>query len=151
MGHEIKMRQTFKPMLDLMYGTSSAMLTYGVSRYINIKSDLYSKPRTVRLIMYSLITTFFCTTYFMLKDLTNIYLEKSVDKELKKTDSIFVEGGKEFYTKLIDRNKILREILGKKGEKMYTALGNDNSYIRTKHLPLVQRKSFFEEKLPETA
>lgn len=151
MAHEIKMRQTWKPVLDILYGTTTAMFAYSISNAINVRSNLYSKPRSIRLIMYCLVAIFSCTTYFMLKDLTNVHLEKSIDEELQKTDLIFIEGGKEFYTKILERNKALREILGSKGERMFTALGNENTYLRTKHMPIVQRKSFFENLLAENS
>lgn len=149
MAHEIKMRQTLKPILDLVYGFTSACFVYGVTTYLNKKGNLYSKPLYLRLIMYGLVTTFSVTTYFMFKDLTTVFLEKRIDDELKKKDIVFIEGGKEFYSQLIERNKTLREIMGVHGEKLYTALGNENNYLRTKHIPLVQRKAFFEEDAPE--
>lgn len=141
------MRQSLKPALDVVYAGTSAAIVYSVVNHLNIRGNLYTKPRSVRLIMYSLVVSFFSTTYFMLKDLTTVLFEKRIDNELINKSPIFVEGGKEFYTKMIERNKTLREVMGKRGEKMYTALGNENTYIRSKHIPLVQRKAFFDEKL----
>lgn len=149
MASEIKMRQSWKFAFDVIFATSSASLVYGVSNQLNIKTNLYSKPRSVRLVMYALVTTFFTTTYFMLKDTATIYLEKKIDEDLINKNPIFLEGGRDFYSKIIERNKILREIMGKSGQKLYTALGNENTYLRTKHIPLVQRESYFEHKLSE--
>lgn len=151
MAREIKMRQTWKPFLDTFYGTSLAILLYGVSKQLNEKFKLLSKPRSVRLVMYSLVTLLCITNYFLLKDLTTVYLEGIIDKQLVEKDLIFAEGGQEYYSKIIETNKILRNILGSKGESLYTALGNENHYIRTKTTPFVQRKAFFEEALSRNA
>lgn len=151
MASEIKMRQSWKLAFDVIFATTSAALVYGISNHLNTKANLYSKPRSVRLVMYALVTTFFATTYFMLTDGVTVYLEKKNDEDLINKNPIFLEGGRDYYTKLIERNLTLREIMGKKGEKLYTALGNDNTYIRTKHIPPVQRKSFFEQKLSENS
>lgn len=82
--------------------------------------------------------------YFMMKDVSQFTIEKRIDEALKKANPIFEEGGKEYYTKIIERNQALRKLLGKQGEIQYTALGNENHFLRIKHIPLVQRKEFFE-------
>lgn len=148
-GSHIRMRESLKPGLDVVYAGISTAATYSVANHLNVRGNLYSKPRSVRLVMYSLVATFFCTSYFMLKDLTTILIEKRIDEELINKSPIFAQGGREYYAKMIERNKVLREIMGTRGEKMYTALGNENTIIRTKHIPLVQRKAFFDEKLAE--
>lgn len=150
-AREIKMRQSWKPILDTVYGSSSALLIYGVCCYLNERANMLSKPRSIRFTMYAIVAAFFTTSYFMLKDLSTLKIEKTVDEELVNTDPIFIEGGREFYSKIIERNLTLREILEERGRRLYTALGNENSLLRTKHIPIVQRKSLFEKLLNEQA
>lgn len=81
----------------------------------------------------------------MCKDALQGFYEEKVDRELKALNPVFAEGGKVFYEKLLERNKALRVLMGKEGESTYTVTGNENFFLRQKHLPLVQRKAFFEE------
>ncbi|KAJ8933534.1 hypothetical protein NQ314_013947 [Rhamnusium bicolor] len=117
-----------------------------VDKY-KIKFNFYTKPLRVRLIIYSLISLFGLGTYAMSKDMTQLYYEEKIDRQLKQTNILFAEGGKEYYNKLLERNQAFRKLLGREGERLYSTLGNENYLFRNKHIPLVQRKSFFEEPL----
>lgn len=59
----------------------------------------------------------------------------------------FIEAGYRFYDKLLKKNIAIRELTGDNSE--YTALGNENFYLRQKRLPLTMRKTFFQQKLEE--
>lgn len=147
MSKEIKFRQTPKPLLDTIFATSSCILAYSLGNSINNKFNLYIKPRGVRFFIYGCISLFVIGFYLMCKDVTQIYYEERIDTKLKQKNKIFAEGGKEYYSKILDRNQALRKMLGKEGERLYSVLGNENTLFRTKHIPIVQRKSFFEEPL----
>lgn len=56
--------------------------------------------------------------------------------------------GVSFYEKLLKKNIALRNLIG---GNIYTALGNENFFLRQKSLPLTIRKSFFEMKRKEFA
>lgn len=101
----------------------------------------------MRMVLYGFITMFVFGNYCFLKDYTQMYYEHDVDKFLKEKNPIFVEGGREFYEKMLQRNKAFRTLLGKEGESRFSALGNENFFIRQKHVPLIRRKQFFEENL----
>ncbi|XP_044752767.1 transmembrane protein 177 [Coccinella septempunctata] len=143
-AREIKMRETPKLMIDTFFATTCSFATYALSRSINTTYNLYAKPLVVRLIMYSLVTCFTLGNYFFVKDYSQVHYEQIIDKELKEKSPELAEGGKEYYTKLLLRNICLRSILGKEGERLYSPLGNENSFIRMKTLPLMQRREFFE-------
>lgn len=142
---EVKMRQSWKVFFDTFYASMGCALTYMCSGWLNEKFNLYHKPRQIRFIGYALILTFNLVNYVMLKDITQNVYEDRIDKELKALNPIFAEGGKLYFTKILERNKALRELMGKEGEKVFTVNGNDNYLIRNKHKPIVQRKEFFEE------
>ncbi|RZC35482.1 transmembrane protein 177, partial [Asbolus verrucosus] len=134
---------TSKQMIDAMVAVVFCMEMYGICKSINAKRDLYSKPRIVRLILYCIVGAFSLRSYALCKDVTQVYFEDKIDKELKRNN----QGGKEFYTKLLERNIVLRKLLGREGERAYSVLGNENYFIRHKRIPLAQRKIFFEQPL----
>ncbi|KAF7285968.1 hypothetical protein GWI33_008274 [Rhynchophorus ferrugineus] len=97
-----------------------------------------------KLIIDTILGTASCLFTYSL-NATQLYYDQQIDKELKDMHSIFAEGGKEYYTKILQRNIALRQLMGKEGEQIYTVTGNDNYMFRTKHLPLVHRKKIFDE------
>lgn len=112
--------------------------------------NLYSRPRSMRMVLYLFVTIFAFGNYCFLKDSTQMYYEQYVDEFLKEKDPIFAEGGQEYYEKMLQRNKALRKLLGKEGESRFSVLGNENFFIRQKHLPLLNRKEFFEQNVLNT-
>ncbi|CAH2238694.1 jg4368 [Pararge aegeria aegeria] len=85
-------------------------------------------------------------TYFLMKDMTEVYYETSVDKKLCELGPDYIESGITFYDKLLQRNQALRELMGKEGEKKYTINGNENYTLRQPHVALVHRKQYFEHR-----
>ncbi|KAL3283799.1 hypothetical protein HHI36_017970 [Cryptolaemus montrouzieri] len=141
---EIKMRDTPKFLIDTITGISSALATYALANSLNKKFNFYVKPFLFRAALYTLVCSFTLGNYFLIKDLSQVYYEQSIDKEIKEKYPILAEGAKEYYTKLLLRNMCLRIILEKDGEKLYSPLGNINYFIRTKSTPLMQRREFFD-------
>lgn len=144
MAREIQIRQTPKYFIDLFSSVTAFIVAYGVGNNLNTKFNLYTKPRPVRFIMYGLLGCFALSNYIFITDFTQLYYEKQIDEYLKNKNKIFKEGGKEFYESTLNRNIAFRKLMGKVGESNYTSLGNENYMIRQKHLPLLQRKDFFE-------
>lgn len=143
------MSQTPKFLCECAYLSLPFLAYYSVTNYFNLKFNLYARPLALRLVLYTLTGSLVLGQYFLLKDFTQMYFEQKVDQELKEKNRIFAEGGKEMYGKLMARNVALRMLLGKEGEKAYSALGNEKSLIRQKHVPLSERKLFFEKALQE--
>lgn len=110
---------------------------------------MYVRPLGLRLVLYTLASVLVAGHYFFLKDTSQQFFEKKIDEELKEKNVIFVEGGKETYGKLMARNVALRELMGNAGKKAYTALGNEKSLLRQKHVPLSERRLFFDQALKE--
>lgn len=143
-ARELRYRESVKPLIDVFLTTTALLMTYGLSRLLNTKFNLYVKHRIVRLGMYGLVSLLSFGNYFLCKDAIEHYYEEAIDEELKKTSPIFVEGGKEYYSNIIKRNIALRELMGKEGRNLYSPSGNVNYLFRQKHIPLVDRKGFFE-------
>lgn len=148
-AREIKTVNSTKFLLDTSYVGIPIIMYYGCTSQLNMSLNLFSKARGLRIIIYTLFGAFQAGIYFLFKDFTQIYFERKIDKELKEASPILAEGGKEFYSKLMSRNIALRTLLGKRGKSYFTSMGNEHSFIRQKHLPLSDRKLFFEQSLNE--
>lgn len=104
-------------------------------------------PTVTRGILYTIVGLFSLGTYFLMKDMTEVYYETEVDKKLCELGPDFIESGVIFYDKLLQRNQALRELMGSEGERKYSKLGNENYFLRQPRLALVHRKQYFEERL----
>lgn len=143
MAKEIKMGDSPKVLLHSLYTFAACLATYGFARRFNKSLNLYSRPSSVRFMMYALVGTFTVGFHSLATDFTQVHYEQKIDKELKK-NPVLAEGGREYYGKILARNIALRQLLGKEGESYFTACGNENFLIRTKRTPLVDRKMFFD-------
>lgn len=148
-AREIKMSQTPKFQLECVYASFPVVSYYGVTNYFNRKFNLYVRPLAFRLVLYLLSGTLVIGQYIFIKDFTQTYFERQVDKELKEKNVIFAEGGREMYGKLMARNIALRDLLGASGKKTYSSLGDELSLFRQKHVPLTERRLFFENALKQ--
>lgn len=147
---EILMTQNSKVMFESTYPFMSTFLVYNLSQYLNRRLNLYAAPLNARAILYSIVGLFGLGVYFLMKDMTEIHYEISVDKKLCELGPDFIESGVIFYEKLLQRNQALRELMGKEGEKKYSKLGNENYSLRQPHVALIHRKQYFDEQLKES-
>ncbi|KAI5642711.1 hypothetical protein NE865_05237 [Phthorimaea operculella] len=146
---EILMTQNNKAMYEAVYPFTCVFLVYNFAQVLNKRLNLYAAVPPVRGIMYSILGLFGLGTYFLMKDMTEVYYESEADKKLCELGEDFIESGVIFYDKLLKRNQALRELMGKEGEKKYSKLGNENFFLRQPRIALVHRKMFFESKLKE--
>ncbi|XP_060803909.1 transmembrane protein 177 [Amyelois transitella] len=147
---EILMTQNNKVYFESVYPFMCIFFVYNVTHYINRRLNLYAAPTLARGILYSIVGLFGLGSYFLMKDMTEIYYETEVDKRLCELGPEFIESGIIFYEKLLKRNQALREFMGSEGERKYSKLGNENFFLRQPRLALIHRKQFFEEKLKES-
>ncbi|KAK0098246.1 hypothetical protein PV326_010145 [Microctonus aethiopoides] len=146
-AHEILMTDNYNIVIQSVV---SALLTGGVyvlSAHLNESLSMFDKPRTIRVVMYLVIASFFWGVWAMQKDILTRRYESSVDEKISQLGPKYVKGAVEFYDKMLQRNIALRTLLGTQGEKAYTCKGNEQFIIRMKKLPITHRKNFFEEKL----
>ncbi|XP_059046448.1 transmembrane protein 177 [Achroia grisella] len=146
---EILMTQNKKVFYESAYPFTCVFFVYNLAQYICRKYNFYAAPTIIRATLYSILGVFGLGSYFLMKDVTEVYYETEVDKKLCELGPEFIESGVTFYNKLLQRNQALRELMGKEGENKYSKLGNENFGIRQPRLALVHRKQFFEERLCE--
>ncbi|XP_055350458.1 transmembrane protein 177-like [Paramacrobiotus metropolitanus] len=77
------------------------------------------------------------------------YLESSADREVCLMGEDYARGGVEYYGKCLLRNRALRELLQKSGERTYTVEGNIKRWFHRPEVPLTKRKANCEESLKE--
>lgn len=73
-------------------------------------------------------------------------VDGDADEQLATIGRGVVDAGARFYDKLLKKNMAVRELTD---DDEYTALGNENSLLRMKRLPLTVSKTFFEMRLKE--
>lgn len=146
---EIMMTQNNKIIYEAAYPFTCLFFAYNFSQYLNRRLNLYAASPYTRGILYLIIGMFASGSYFLMKDMTEVYYETDTDKRLCKLGPEFIESGKIFYEKILNRNQALRELMGREGEKKYSKMGNENFGIRQPRIALVHRKQFFAQKLKE--
>lgn len=149
LAREVEEKRSFKLLLDTSYPPLIIFAMYSLGQYYNNKLNFYNRPRSLRVMFYSLLTLFGVGLYCFLKDFTQVHYETQTDQKLTDIDPLFVYGGLEYYQKIIERNKALRKLLGAHGQQLYSVHGNENFFIRQKRLPLNVRKLYFETKLSD--
>ncbi|XP_042860335.1 transmembrane protein 177-like isoform X2 [Penaeus japonicus] len=120
---------------------------YTIASGLNRNQQFYARPRGLRVIMYGLVSLFSYGMWVFGRDMgTNLY-EAEADKTVADLGEKYAQGGLEFYEKVLQRNVALRSLMGTTGEKLYTAYGNDQMLLRTKHIPFTLRRDFFKQRL----
>lgn len=82
--------------------------------------------------------------YASVSDLYQCWVERGADRAAAKLGWSYAQGGREFYTQTLQRNKALRKLLEIEGERLFTLHGNERSMIRRRHLQLTERKTALE-------
>lgn len=144
-AREILMSQKDLPLYRSLESAFTVMSTSGMIPVIRSKLNLQARPASLSVITYGVTVIFAFTTWFQIRDSINTYFEKAVDKELAALGPEYVEGGKEFYEKILVRNIALRTLLGAQGPKTYNRDGDEVIFIRQKRTPVTYRKKFFSE------
>lgn len=75
------------------------------------------------------------------------YREKEINEIVSKLSKEYIEGGVEYYEKLLQKNRALRVLLGSKGTHMYTPLGNQNTWFIQKKILISEQMDYFKQKM----
>ncbi|CAL1676707.1 unnamed protein product [Lasius platythorax] len=97
--------------------------------------------------LYSSFTVFGALSWFGIKDYRSYHLDSENDQALCSLGAEYIKGGQEFYEKTLIRNRAIRSLLGENGKRIYTAYGNEQTFLRQKHVPISHRKDFFDSRL----
>ena len=80
------------------------------------------KHRSARYVVYGLVSSFFACVFFFIKDNVRLGIEEQSDERLADFGREYIEGGLEFYEKLLAMNSSLAQM--KKGSSYSTYFGN---------------------------
>lgn len=97
--------------------------------------------------MYSILSGFGYGLWALFRDGTQHFYERQADETLSNLGPELVSAGVRFYEKQLDKNISLRGLSG--DHSVYTSKGNLTFLFRKQHVPLTERKEFFEQKLKE--
>lgn len=122
---------------------------YFLASGVNKKQNFYARPVGLRIMWYSLVSMFAYTMWVFGQDFPTCTYEKDADLAAIELGENYINGGFEFYDKILQRNIALRTLMGVDGEKLFTAGGNEQVTVRTKHLPLAMRRDYLKMKVDE--
>ncbi|XP_068103225.1 transmembrane protein 177 [Hyperolius riggenbachi] len=110
---------------------------------------LYTGPMLLRLIFNLFAVSIGFTGYLLCSDEVRLWLDYRSDRKVAALSRSYAQGGLEFYEKTLERNKILRGLMGKQGEKMYAPSGNlfPKHGLRVKHAPYTCRRDRIRQAL----
>lgn len=80
-------------------------------------------------------------------DLASRLYEKWEDEETSKLSESYARGGVEYYSRILLRNRALRELLGNSGKRSYTEDGDIKHWIRRPERPFTERRGFCQSEL----
>lgn len=121
----------------LRVGAASGAYAFGTFAYTALNLEQYILG--FRLGVFGAIGLVFLGIFVFARDAYHCSLDNKVDRKVAKMRRRYAEGGVEYYTKLLQRNKALREILGYDGRLRFTAYGNEFTPLRTKAVKLSTR------------
>ncbi|OCT63295.1 transmembrane protein 177 [Xenopus laevis] len=103
---------------------------------------LYSGPILLRGVYNMAVVVLGFAGYFLCSDAVSQWLDYQSDRKVAAVSKSYATGGIEFYEKILAQNRILRTLMGKQGETMYSPSGNlfPNDYLRLKNAPYTSRR-----------
>lgn len=143
-AHEVLMSNTYQMWLKDFYPPLILFLAMKFSELYKEKFKLHLQPPVFRGAVYSVIGLFGYIVWCLVYDRTNITYEMRTTKKLSEMGSDYVEGGIEYYSKVLERNKALRDLLPE-GSSLFTVTGNKHALLRFPTVPLTARKQILQE------
>ncbi|XP_053676377.1 transmembrane protein 177 [Anopheles nili] len=140
-ARELLTMRTHKSLIQSVIPAVSWMFTYSLASQLNERCNFYTRPRSLRLVLYTICGLLGFGIYSFSTDMTEIYYETNVDKQMAELGPDVINSGARFYDKILKKNVAIRKLTG---ENYYTAKGNVNYLIRQKAAPLTLRKEFFQ-------
>ena len=122
-----------------------AFSTYFLWHYLDQGLVLQRRLKPIpRFVFFAAVAQFGYFMYVSMADLYQCWSEKGADRSAARLGWAYAQGGAEYYTKTLDRNKALRKLLENEGERLFTLHGNESSFLRRRHLQLTERKTTLE-------
>ncbi|KAG5326028.1 TM177 protein, partial [Acromyrmex heyeri] len=146
-AREILRIQAEEPYFNSLWLALTIGTLWTLYNVISYRYKLREGNAIVRRILYATFTLFGAIFWFGVKDYRSYQLDKENDEALCRLGTEYIKGGQEFYEKTLSRNRALRTLLGTDGKSTYTVYGNEENFLRLKHVPISYRKDFFDSHL----
>nr|AAI57343.1 hypothetical protein LOC100125110 [Xenopus tropicalis] len=142
LAREVVNAQGNSPIIEASVAPACLSATCISSVAIKQLLGLYSGPLVLRAVYNMAAVALGFAAYFLCSDAVSQWLDYRSDRRAAAVSKSYAAGGIEFYEKILARNRILRTLMGKQGETMYSPSGNlfPKYYIRLKHAPYTSRR-----------
>lgn len=103
---------------------------------------LHAGPALFRGVVNILAVGLGAVSYLLTSDSVGQWIDYSSDRRAAGLSRDYAKGGVEFYDKILSRNKMLRSLMGQKGEEMYAPSGNlfPANLLQMKHTAYTSRR-----------
>ncbi|KAI4496373.1 hypothetical protein M0804_000183 [Polistes exclamans] len=130
-------------------GGLSCIIFIMTSIYSNLvhKFNMYEKKASYRRTLYVVFILIGFVLWLVFKDVAHNRIENNIDEKIAKLGLNYINGGKEYYEKELQKNIALRSLMEEDGKKQYNADGNEKHFWMHLSISLSERKRFFESKL----
>lgn len=146
-AREILRIQTEEPYFNSLTLALTIATIWTFYNLISYKFRLREAKAMVRRTFYVIFILFSPILWFGIKDYRSYQLDRENDEALCRLGTEYIKGGQEFYEKMLSRNRAIRTLAGAEGKGIYTAYGNEKTFLRQKHVPISHRKDFFDSQL----
>lgn len=143
-AREILRIQAEEPYFNSLRLALTVAVLWTLYNVISYRYRLREGNAIARYTLYATFALFGGILWFGVKDYQSYRLDKDNDEALCRLGAEYIKGGQEFYEKTLIRNKALKTLLGAKGKSTFTVHGNEETFLRQKHVPISHRKDFFD-------
>lgn len=146
-AHEILRIQAEEPYFNSLGLALTIAALWTLYSIVSYRFRLRDGNTIVRRTFYAVFTLFGAILWLGVKDYRSYQLDRQNDEALCRLGGEYIKGGQEFYEKTLIRNKAMRTLLGTEGKSIYTVHGNEETFLRQKHVPISHRKDLFDSHL----
>lgn len=104
-------------------------------------------PNWTRYTALSLVAGAVLMAYMGVADMYRCSKDIRSDRKTAELSQEFAKGGVEYYEKVIERNRLIRALMGEQASSIYTAEGDEVRGLRTPHLPFSTRLTYLKNYL----
>ncbi|XP_060117577.1 transmembrane protein 177 [Heteronotia binoei] len=141
-AREVMYLQNNSPLIHAAVAPVCLAGTYISAVAVKQLLGLYSGPVVLRGLYNVAVAMIGFVGYCLSYNTVSHAVDYRTDRSTATISTDFAKGGVEFYNKTLARNKILRTLMGKQGEKTYAPNGNlfPRYWFRLKHPPYTSRR-----------
>lgn len=141
-AREVARLQSAGPVLSAVVAPFCLSGVWVYSVVLKQMFGLHTGPPLLRGVVNAVAVGLGAVSYFLTSDAVNKWIDLSSDRLAAGVSRDYAKGGVEFYDKILSRNKILRTLMGQKGEDMYAPSGNlfPAHLLQLKHTPYTSRR-----------